>query len=82
MIHFRSIANKSFWGTGDGTTHNTYPNGVASCLRTTANGGFSIICLCVTVGGGHKLHPQGVGWVAEPWPRPKLPPPPSRGGVH
>ena len=56
-----------------------YPNGVASFLRTTANGGFSIKCLYVTVGGGHRPPPPWVGgWVAEPWPRPKLTPPPPR----
>ena len=36
MIHFMGMANKSFWGVGD---NNKYPNGVASFLRTTANGG-------------------------------------------
>ena len=36
MIHFMGMANKSLWGVGD---NNKYPNGVASFLRTTANGG-------------------------------------------
>ena len=45
VVHFMSMANKSFWGIGD---NNKYPNGVASFLRTTANGGFSIKCLYVT----------------------------------
>ena len=56
MIHFMSIANKSFWGIGD---NNKYPNGVVSFLRTTANGGFSIKCLYVTMAGGHS--PPGGG---------------------
>ena len=53
-----SIANKSFWGTGD---DNKYPNGVASFLRTTANGRFSIKCLYVTVGGGRGPPPPPTG---------------------
>ena len=85
MIHFMSITNKSFWGIGD---NNKYPNGVVSFLRTTANGGFSIKCLYVTMAGGHSPPGGGGegwvggwvdGWVAEPWPRPRLtPPPPPR----
>ena len=43
-----------FWGIGD---NKKYPNGVASFLRTTANGGFSIKCLYVIVGGGHRPPP-------------------------
>ena len=58
-MHFMSIANKSFWGIGD----NKYPNGVASFLRTTANGGFSIKCLYVTVGVGYRTPGGGGGWV-------------------
>ena len=68
-----SIANKSFWGIGD---DNKYLNGVASFLQTTANGGFSIKCLYVTVVGGHRPGGGGGGWVAEPWPRPKSTPRP------
>ena len=91
MIHFISVANKSFWGIGD---NNKYLNGMASFLRTTTNGGFSIKFLYVTVGGGDRPPPPGGGggrvgwvggwvgrwvggWVAQPWPRPKLPPPPG-----
>ena len=69
---------------GLGFVNNTFPNGVASFLRTTANGGFSIKCLYVTVGGGHRPPPPPRGgwvggWVAKPWPMPKLTPPPPRG---
>ena len=41
-----SIAKTSFWGIGD----NKYPNGFLFFLRTTANGGFSIRCVYVTMG--------------------------------
>ena len=58
-------------------------------IFTTANGGFSIKCLYVTVGGGHRPPPPRGGgrvgsvggWVAEPWPRPKLTPPPPPGSL-
>ena len=64
MIHFMSIANKSFWGFVD---DNKYPNGVPSFLRTTAIGGFSIKCLYVTVGGGLRTPPpQTLGEGSEP----------------
>ena len=46
-------STKSFWGIGG----SNYPNGVASFLRTTANGGFSIKCLYVTVGVGYRTFP-------------------------
>ena len=64
MIHFMSIANKSFWGIGD---NNKYPNGVASLLQTTANGGFSIKCLYVTMAGGHSPPPPHGGGRVDGW---------------
>ena len=59
MIHFMSIANKSFWGIGDDPNSEQvrYPNGVVFFLRIIANGGFSIKCSYVNVDGGHG------GWV-------------------
>ena len=53
LMHFMSIAIILFWGIGD----NKYPNGVASLLRTTASGGFSIRWLYVTVGIGYSTPP-------------------------
>ena len=51
-MHFMSIANKSFCGIGA----NEYLNGMASFLRTTANRGFSIKCLYMTVGVGYRRY--------------------------
>ena len=57
---FMSITSKSFWGTGD----DKYPNGVASFLQTTDNGGVSIKCLYVTAGVEYRTGGGGSGWAS------------------